>query len=135
MAAVKEFLKSRGVGYYMYAASALCALVMFVVYVARGGDVLTGLEPAAVALGIIGVLGNVGLLIRNVRPLEILPFILYTVVLAVFVSSEINFIANVINGVDGNSLDGGFFCVIVFGALAVVLGMAACIVRLEKTEK
>lgn len=129
---VKEFLAKKTVGYYLFAASALLGLLTLIVYAARGGDVLTKLEPAAIALLIVGIVINAGLLVKDIRPLEILPFMIYLAAFAVFMASEITFIGNLINGVDGNALDAGFVFVAIFGLLSVGLGMAACIVKLEK---
>lgn len=129
---VKEFMTKRTVGWYLFAASALCGLLTLIVYAARGGDVLTKLAPAAIVLLVVGVLLNAALLVKDVRPLELAPFVLYLAAFAVFMASEITFIGNVINGVDGNALDGGFVCVALFGLVSVGLGMAACILKIEK---
>lgn len=132
MADIKQFLSKKTVGWYIALASAVMGLITLVIYAARGGDALTKLSSPAIAVIAIGVVLNALLLVKDVKPLEIVPFVLYFVAILIYGASEVNFIANVIYGVDGNAFDPAFFCVFVFGVLAVALGMAASIVKLEK---
>lgn len=132
MNAIKDFFSKKSIGYYIFAGSALLGLLTLIIYTTRNGDVLTKLEPAAITLLIVGVVLNILLLIKNIKPLELVPFILYLSAFAVFMSSEITFIGNVANGVDGNVFDAGFMMIAIFGVLSVVLGMIACIMKFNK---
>lgn len=127
---IKQFLSEKSIGYYLFAASALLGLITFIIYVARGGDSMTDLSAATIALMIIGVVLNIALLVKNFTPLEIIPFVFYIAGFMTYIGSEIMFITNVMYGVDGNVLDGAFFAIIVFGVLSIICGITACIMRI-----
>lgn len=132
MPSVKEFLSKKTVGWYIFLASCVTGLIALIIYATRGGDALTKLSTPAIVLFVVGVAANALLLIKDIKPLEIVPFVLYFASVAIFAATEINFIANVIYGVDGNAFDPAFFCVFIFGLLSVVLGIAASIIKPEK---
>lgn len=129
---LKEFISKKSVGFYLFAASAIFALAMLITYACRGGDVLTKIEPAAIVVLIVGIVLNVLLAVKTIRPLEIIPYLCYFVALVIFFASEITFMGNLAFGVDGNRLDAGFVFVAVFGAIAFVSGMASSMMKFEK---
>lgn len=128
----KDFISKKAIGFWFFVASFLFALLAVIVYGARGGDVLTKLSGAVIALFVVGLVINVGLAVKDIQPLEILPFVFYLIAFAVFMDTEIDFIGNVAMGIDGNSFDGAFIFIIVASVLAVALGMAAAILKIEK---
>lgn len=126
------FFKNKTTGFYIFAVSGAAALIAAVTYVLRGGDVLTTATPTVTILLSVGIILNILLSIKDVKPLEIVPFILYLAAFLVFIDTEITFISNVIMGIDGNAIDGAFVLYSVMNIIAVVAGMAAAIMKIEK---
>ncbi len=129
---MREFLAKKSVGWYVLGGSALCALIFMIIYIARGGDIFTKISPAAIVLTVIGVLLSIGMMVKDIRPLEIIPFVLYFAALLIFFGSEIEFIGNVAYGTDGQAITASFVCIAVFGLIAVIGGMTAAIMKIEK---
>lgn len=129
-----EFLKNKSKGWFVYGASALFALISLIIYIARGGDIFTKVLPVAVVLSILGILLSIGMMVKDIKPLEIVPFILYFISLLIFFGSEIEFIGNVAYGTDGQAISAAFVCIAVFGLLAVICGMTGSIMKIEKEE-
>ncbi|MBR1813100.1 MAG: response regulator transcription factor [Lachnospiraceae bacterium] len=98
----------------------------------RNGDVLTRVTPVVTGLFAAGIGLSVLLTIKDVKPLEILPFILYLAAMLVFFDTEIDFIGNLLWATDGNSLDAGFLAVAVCGLIAVISGIVAGLKGIEE---
>lgn len=126
------FFKDKTIGFYIFLLSGAAAFIAAVVYVLRNGDVLTATTPTVTILLAAGIVLNVLLAVKDIKPLEIVPFILYLAALLVFVDTEITFISNVIMGIDGNAIDGAFILYCVMNTAAVAAGMAAAILKIEK---
>lgn len=126
------FFKNKTTGFYIFVVSGAAALIAAVTYVLRGGDVLTAATPTVTILLAVGVILNILLSIKDIKPLEIVPFILYLAAFLVFIDTEITFISNVIMGIDGNAIDGAFIFYSVMNIIAVAAGMAASIVKIER---
>ena len=124
-------LKDRKAGWYLFAVSALCAVLFLIVYLIRGGDIFTTIHPAAVILPIAGVLLSAFLLWKDIKPLEILPFILYFAAFLIFCATEIEFIGNVFYGTDGQAFTASFIAILVFGLAAVITGMISALKGIE----
>ena len=126
------FFKNKTTGFYIFVVSGAAALIAAVTYVLRGGDVLTAATPTVTILLAVGVILNILLSIKDIKPLEIVPFILYLAAFLVFIDTEITFISNVIMGIDGNAIDGAFIFYSVMNIIAVAAGVAASIVKIER---
>jgi hypothetical protein len=120
-------LKNKKTGWYLFAVSAICAVLFLIVYLLRGGDIFTAIHPAAVILTVAGVLLSAFLLYKDIKPLEILPFLLFFAALLVFFATEIEFIGNVFYGTDGQAFTASFIAIVVFGLAAVVTGMISAL--------
>lgn len=132
---MREFLAKKSIGWYIYGGAALFALISLIIYVARGGDIFTKVSSAAVVLSIIGILLSIGMMIKDIKPLEIIPFVFYFASLLIFFGSEIEFIGNVAYGTDGQAISAGFVCIAVFGLLSVIAAMTASIMKIEKENR
>lgn len=132
---LKDYLAKKGSGYYLSVVSAVCALLAMIMCAARGGDVLTDFQPTVVLMLAIGLVINVLILVKKVTPFEILPFICYFVAFAIFAGAEVDFIANIIYGVDGNSLDALLVTVLLFSLLAFIFGIISCLTKYDKEEE
>lgn len=132
MSSVRNFFQKRTVGYYIYALSCILAIATAIVYEVRGGDALTKIDHSVTVLLIIGIVVNVFMMLKDIKPLEIVPFVLYLIAIVAFIATEIDFIGNVFYGVDGNAFDPAFFGIIVLGILAVISGMIACMMKIER---
>ena len=126
------FLKNKTTGFYIFAVSGVAALIAAITYVLRNGDVLTTATPTVTILLAVGIILNILLSIKDVKPLEIIPFILYLAAFLVFIDTEITFISNVMMGIDGNAIDSAFILYTVMNVIAVAAGMTAAIMKIEK---
>lgn len=124
-------LKNKKTGWYFFAVSALCAAFFLIIYLVRGGDIFTTIHPAAVTLTVVGILLSVVLLFKNIKPLDILPFVLYFAAYLIFFGTEIEFIGNVFYGTDGQAFTAPFIAIVCFGLASVVTGMIAALKGIE----
>ena len=129
---MSTFFKDKVTAWYIFAVSAVFALISLILYVARGGDIFTTVSPIAVALNVAGIVLTCLMLVKDVKPLEIIPFVLYLAALLIFFGSEIEFIGNVAYGTDGQAISASFIGIAVFGLLSVIGGMFAAISGIEK---
>ena len=124
-------LKNKKPGWYLFAVSAICAVLFLIVYLLRGGDIFTTIHPAAVILPIVGVLLFAFLLYKDIKPLEILPVGLYFAAFLIFCATEIEFMGNVFYGTDGQAFTASFIAIVVFGLAAVITGMISALKGIE----
>lgn len=129
---MREFLEKKTVGWYIFGGAAILALIALIAYVARGGDIFTQLNGWAIACVVIGVVLTGVLMWKDIKPLEVVPFILYFIFLLIFAGSEIDFLGNVVYGTDGSIIDVAFYITAIFGLLSVIAGMTASIMKIEK---
>ena len=125
-------MANKSSGFKFFVIACLAALVAVIAYVTRGGDVLTKVTPVVTGLYAAGIILSVLLVFKDVKPLEIVPFVLYLAALLVFIDTEIGFIGNLLWATDGNSLDAGFIAVAVCGLIAVICGIVAGCKGIEK---
>ena len=131
---IAEFFKNNAIGWYLSAAACLCALIFVIIYGVRGGDG-GGYSPVsgvAVAMIIIGILLNIGVLVKDFGIGAFLPYLFYLITFGVLFNSEMAFLSNVGFGVDGSVVDGGFIAMCIFLAFAMIASFAACIMKLTK---
>ena len=132
---VKSFLANKRAGWYVSLASLVLALITAIVYTARGGNYLSPVSGAAVALLVVGIIANAAALVLDFKVLGILPVIFYACTIAVLLNTEMLFITNVMFGVDGNVLDGAFYTFIITGILALIAAAVAFGMGLSKSNK
>ncbi|MBR4209175.1 MAG: hypothetical protein IKQ96_03035 [Lachnospiraceae bacterium] len=125
-------MANKSSGFKFFVIACLAALVAVIAYVTRGGDVLTKVTPVVTGLYAAGIILSVLLVFKDMKPLEIVPFVLYLAALLVFIDTEIGFIGNLLWATDGNSLDAGFIAVAVCGLIAVICGIVAGCKGIEK---
>ena len=129
---MRTFLQNKTAGWYIFGVSVVLAIIAVIAYVARGGDIFTRVDPIAVICSVVGIVLSLVLMWKDVKPLEIVPFVLYFVTFLIFAGSEIEFIGNVVYGTDGQAIDPAFIVTAACGFLSVICGMVACIMKLEK---
>lgn len=129
---IKDFFKTKALGWWFSLAACVLALITLITYTARGGNYLSPVSNAAVACLSIGFVVNVLILIKDFKVGAFVPLLLYTGTLAILLNSEMTFISNVMFGVDGNSFDGAFW-VFVIGIFATVI--AAAVAAIKKMTK
>lgn len=135
MEAVKKFLGNKKPGWYVSAVSFVLGLITLIVYTARGGNYLSPVSSAAVALLVIAIISNLVVLAADFKVGAVIPMILYACVLAVLLNTEMLFITNVAFGVDGNYFDGAFFVFLVTEVLAVLASAVAFSMGLSRTAE
>lgn len=132
---IKKFLANKRPGWYLSAASLLLGLITVIVYTARGGNYLSPVSGAAVALLVFAIITNAAVLVIDFKLLAFIPMMLYACTVAVFLNTEMLFITNVIFGVDGNYFDGAFYTFLVTAVLAMVVSAVAFAMGLSKSNK
>lgn len=131
---LKKFLSTKSIGWYVSAVSCLFALIAVIVYGARGGNYLSPVSGAAVALMVVGVVINAAVLVKDFKLGGFIPVVLYACAIAVLLNTEMLFITNVAFGVDGNYFDGAFFTFLIFIAVATIGSAVAFGMGLSKKE-
>lgn len=132
---IKKFLNNKKPGWYVSAAALVCAIITVIVYSVRGGNYLSPVSGAAVALLVVGIIVNAVVLVVDFKVLAFLPVVFYACTVAVLLNTEMLFITNVAFGVDGNSFDGAFFTFLVTGILAMITSAVAFGMGLSKSNK
>ena len=125
-------MANKSSGFKFFAIACLAALVAVIVYVTRNGDVLTNVTPVVTVLYAAGIVLSILLALKDVKPLEIVPFVLYLAAFMVFMDTEIDFIGNILWATDGNSLDAGFIVIVLCSLAAVICGIIAGCKGIEK---
>ncbi len=132
---VKRFLKNKKVGWYLSVVSLILGIITLIVYTVRGGNYLSPVSNAAVALLVLAILTNLAVLVLDFKIGAFVPLILYACVVAVLLNTEMLFITNVIFGVDGNYFETSFFTFIVTSILATIVSAVAFALGLSKSNK
>ena len=119
---IKKHLSGKGLGYYLALAALLCSLVALILYRKTGiTQFSSSLSSSALTcLWICMALCAVSLVFEN----KLIKYVAYLICFYGFfgyLQSQVNYIANVFVGIDGNSFTGGFIATLVFFLLAVVL--------------
>lgn len=129
---IKKFFESKKVGWYISLAACVLALVALIVYCARGGNRYSPISGAAIAMLVIGIVLNAGVLFKDFGVGAFLPFIFYTVALGILANTEMVFMTNVLFAVDNHKLDPAWFAFVIFEALAVLTSLVACVLKMSK---
>ena len=136
---VKSFLKERSLGFYLAIPAMIIAFITIFLYKKIGVTVFSptlnketivclilGIVFTAISLGMSFVkFQYVNIFTKLVR---FVAYLMYLYAFLMFVYSQINFIGNVLVGIDGNSFSGTFILTIIFYILASVLTLvSACL--------
>ena len=131
----KLFLANKKIGFYLSLFSFLMAFVCLITYLARGGNYLAPISGLAVTMLILGLISNLVALVCDFSILGVLPMLFYAITFAAFFNGEMQFLTNVLFGVDGNVLDGGWFTFIITVVLALISSAVAFSIGLSKSNK
>lgn len=130
----KSFIASKKIGWYVSIAACVLGLIALIAYTARGGHYLSPVSTAAVLMFVFGVVTNIAVLVKDFKLCAIVPVIFYSIALAILLNTEMQLITNVIFGVDGNVLDGGWWTFVITDVLAVIASAVAFGLGLEKPK-
>ncbi len=105
----------------------LCGIIVLVVYCLTGtNDFVTQLSPLVIAFLAVGaILCLPPLFLRNERFFLFLPFLCYLFAFFEFIVVQVNYIANVLVSIDGNTFSASFILTIVFFLLAILSGIVS----------
>ncbi len=131
---VLTFIQGKRAGWYVSLASLILGLITLIAYTARGGNYLSPVSSAAVICLVFAVVTNVLVLIKDFKVGAFVPMVLYAAVVAILINTEMLYITNVLFGVDGNIFDGGFFCFVICGILAMITSAVAFGMGLSKDK-
>lgn len=129
-----SYLKTRTPGWHVAFASLLVGLIGLIVYVARGGNTYSPVSVGAVTTFSIGLIINLLILIKDFKIGAYIPFILYSITLAILLNSEMLFISNVLTGIDNNSFDSAFIIFLILFILTDGLSFASTIMTIHRKE-
>ena len=129
---VKEFLRERSLGFYLAIPAMIIAFITICLYKSIGITVFSPtLNKETIIFLILGIiftaisLGMPFIPCKYVKMftklVRFVAYLMYLFAFLMFVYSQINFIGNVLVGIDGNSFSGTFILTIVFYILACVL--------------
>ena len=121
-----------GKGRGLYIISIVCALIAVAAYIIRGGDIFAQVLPVAVGVTIVGAVLGIIMMIKPITPLELVPFVCFFAFFLIFAGTEIEFIANVAYGTDGQAIDPAFVVTALFSFVAAITGMVGVIKGIKK---
>ena len=136
---VKDFLKERSLGFYLAIPAMIIAFITIFLYKAIGITVFSptlnketiiflilGIVFTAISLGMIFIPFKYAKMFSKL--VRFVAYLMYLYAFLMFVYSQINFIGNVLVGIDGNSFSGTFIVTVLFYILACVLTcVSACL--------
>ncbi len=107
--------------------STIGSFLAAIAYGIRGGDVLSAFSTTAEILLVLAVVLNAIEFVKPLPMLEYVPYALTICSLGVFLRIEMDFLANVYTGLDGNSLDTLLILIFVGMGISVIAGAAVII--------
>lgn len=134
MSKISNYLKTRTKGWYVALLSLLIGFIGLIVYLARGGNTYSPVSVSATITFSIGLIINALILVKDFKLGAYIPFILYTVTLAILLNSEMLFISNVLTGIDNNSLDAPFIIFVSLFILTTIFSFASTIMKLHEEK-
>lgn len=135
MDAIKNFLKTKSIGWYVSLASFVTALVTLIVYAARGGNIYSPVSGIAVTMLVIGLVTNAAILYKDFKIGAFIPLVFYAIALAVLLNTEMLFLSNVLTGIDGNTLDSSWLTFMVFLIVTIVASVVAFAMKMTKDSE
>lgn len=135
MDAIKNFLKTKSIGWYVSLVSFVTALITLIVYAARGGNIYSPVSGVAVTMLVIGLVANAAILYKDFKIGAFIPLVFYAIALAVLLNSEMLFLSNVLTGIDGNSLDSAWMTFMVFLVVTLIASIVAFSMKMTKDNK
>lgn len=134
MIKVLSYLKTRTPGWYVSLSSLLVGLIGLIVYLVRGGNTYSPVSMSATLVFSIGLVVNALILIKDFKIGAYIPFILYSVTLAILLNSEMLFISNVLTGIDNNSFDPAFIIFFILFILTAGLSFASTVMKIHNLK-
>lgn len=133
METLRNVLTKRGIPFYFMAASVLSAVIMLILYRTTGVTEFTPvLNGKVIALITAFIVLAVLLTVFEVKVLKYGLYLFGLFMWLEYVTSEVNYIANVFVSIDGNSFTPSFILTVLFGLLAWACVLASAI--LQKPE-
>lgn len=128
MAAIKKFIAGRGVGYWLSLAALVFGFVALGLYYKCGiNKFVTELSPEVIAGVWAGAALALVALVLDVKTIRYVSYLVYLYAFIAFIGSQINYIANVLVGIDGNTFTPDFIGSAVCMVLASFVMLAAAI--------
>ena len=107
-------------GWYVLAVATLCGLVALIVYLAAGlTPFVQGYSPLVIVPYVLGAVFGAASIVTGFRVAGFCCYVSFMASLLAYVTSQINYIANVAVSIDGETLSGAFFVIVIFSVLAL----------------
>lgn len=132
MKAITSFFKNRKGNYYLIIASFLLALCGLIVYIKTGtNDFSLKINTTVIVSCIIGlVFCFIPIIINKFRILYFFPWFCFFFAFLNFITSQVNYIANVLVSIDGSSLSAGFLATAILLLLSAICSLiSGCLTK------
>ena len=128
MQKVKNFLKNRGVGYYLTPIAMALLVAAICLYAANGVTAFSPkLEARAIVYAAISLAVCLATLVVDFKPLKYVAYLLGLYAFMWFVYSQVTYIANVFVAIDGYAFSAGFVATLVCYVAAAVVALVSAI--------
>ena len=141
---ISEFIKSRSIAYFIAAASLVCGLITFTVYLAAGtNNFATSHSPTVIVPLAIGILIGAFSMVKTFKLALLCQYLAYLYAFISVFIVNINLIANLAYNIDGSRFPSEFFVIAAFGLIATVAALVSGIMtkygqggaKLQKEEQ
>lgn len=130
MGKFKEFLQKKDLSSIFIVASFICAVTTLIVYVNTGIDQFTTkLSAKVIVLLIICAVLGVALSVFEIKTGKYIVYLLGLWAWLSYIITQVNYIANLIADIDGNSVSLAFISTVLCGALTWVFSLVSVILQ------
>lgn len=128
MGAIKKFVTERGLGYWLsFAAIALGFVALGLYYKCGVNDFATELSSSVIAAVWAAAALAVIAFVIDLKVVRYVSYLVYLYAFIAFIGTQVNYIANVLVSIDGNSFTPDFLGAAICFALAAFVMLAAAI--------
>lgn len=128
MGKIRNYLKTRGVGYYLTLPAIVFSIVAICLYCKNGITSFNReLNSRAIGYVVACIVLCVVSLVVDCKPIRYVAYLLCLYAFLWFIYSQVTYIANVFIAIDGYGFSGGFIATLVFYVLAFGFTLASAI--------
>lgn len=130
MKSLKKLLSGRGISTFFMLAALICAFVALLIYVNTGVDQFSKeLSGKVVAIWIVSVVLAVVFTVFEIKEGKYVVYVLSLWGWLSYFITQVNYIANLVADIDGNSVSATFVSIVLCGALAWIFALVSAIVQ------
>ncbi len=130
MGKLKEFLRKKDLSSIFIVAAFICALITLIIYLNTGIDQFTTkLSAKVITLLIICIVVGVAVSVFEVKTGKFVVYLSGLWAWLSYIITQVNYIANLIADIDGNSVSAAFITTILFGALTWIFSLVSALLQ------